>query len=434
MVNRGSRGIYYCNGSTVVNADTASISTPIAINDGGTGATTASGARINLGGTTVGIAVFTAANATAGRMALAAAASGANSDITSLTGLTTPLSIAQGGTGQITASAAFNALSPITTAGDIILGNGANSATRLGIGSNGTALTSDGTTASWTIPTAPVPTIPRSARTSNTVLAAADQGKFTDITSGTFAQTYNSAASLAAGWFNYIGNNGPGTITLTANGSETIGSVNAATTAILSPGQSAVVSSDGSNLYFPVEPTGFRNMEVFNSTGTFTPKPGVVRYWIEMKGAGGGGCGSSNTSFICGGGGEGGVVRGFVDLTSGQTVTIGTGGASSTGGATATTGGNSTFGAMATANGGLGGGSSIPGLGGSGTFSTGLVERGAPGGLTGSGTIAAPGGGRGGGTSGSGGSPDGVMGGGGAGGANSATPGTGGDGYCIVMW
>jgi hypothetical protein len=57
--------------------------------------------------------------------------------------------IANGGTGQTTAGAAFNALSPITTAGDLILGNGANSATRLGIGANGYLLTSNGTTASW---------------------------------------------------------------------------------------------------------------------------------------------------------------------------------------------------------------------------------------------------------------------------------------------
>ena len=59
------------------------------------------------------------------------------------------LAVANGGTGQTTAGAAFNALSPITTAGDLILGNGTNSATRLAIGANGYLLTSNGTTASW---------------------------------------------------------------------------------------------------------------------------------------------------------------------------------------------------------------------------------------------------------------------------------------------
>lgn len=65
-------------------------------------------------------------------------------------GLSTTLAIGSGGTGQTTASAAFNALSPITTTGDLIIGNGSNSATRLGIGGNNTVLTSNGTTASWT--------------------------------------------------------------------------------------------------------------------------------------------------------------------------------------------------------------------------------------------------------------------------------------------
>jgi hypothetical protein len=59
--------------------------------------------------------------------------------------------IANGGTGQATAGAAFNALSPITSTGDLILGNGTNSATRLGIGTSGYVLTSNGTTASWAV-------------------------------------------------------------------------------------------------------------------------------------------------------------------------------------------------------------------------------------------------------------------------------------------
>jgi hypothetical protein len=59
------------------------------------------------------------------------------------------VSIAAGGTGQSTASAAFNALSPVTTTGDLIIGNGTNSATRLAIGANNYVLKSNGTTAAW---------------------------------------------------------------------------------------------------------------------------------------------------------------------------------------------------------------------------------------------------------------------------------------------
>jgi hypothetical protein len=63
--------------------------------------------------------------------------------------VTGTVAILNGGTGQTTAGAAFNALSPITTTGDLILGTGVNTASRLPIGANGYLLTSDGTTASW---------------------------------------------------------------------------------------------------------------------------------------------------------------------------------------------------------------------------------------------------------------------------------------------
>ena len=85
--------------------------TAIGVSYGGTGATTASGARSNLG----------------------AAASGANSDITSLSGLTTPLSEPQGGTG----------FSSYTT-GDILYADASDSLARLNDVATGNALISGG--------------------------------------------------------------------------------------------------------------------------------------------------------------------------------------------------------------------------------------------------------------------------------------------------
>lgn len=61
----------------------------------------------------------------------------------------TALPILNGGTGQTTASDAFNALSPITSTGDLIIGTGTNTAGRLGIGTSGYVLTSNGSTAIW---------------------------------------------------------------------------------------------------------------------------------------------------------------------------------------------------------------------------------------------------------------------------------------------
>jgi hypothetical protein len=114
--------------------------------------------------TTTGTGVVTALGVNTGTAgafvvnggALGTPSSGTLTNATGLpltTGVTGTLPIANGGTGQTTANAGFNALSPITTTGDLIIGNGTNSATKLGIGTNGYVLTSNGTTATWQSPT-----------------------------------------------------------------------------------------------------------------------------------------------------------------------------------------------------------------------------------------------------------------------------------------
>jgi hypothetical protein len=60
-VNQGARSILYSDGANVTNADTAGIAFPIAITAGGTGATSASAARVNLGASALGDTIFTAA-------------------------------------------------------------------------------------------------------------------------------------------------------------------------------------------------------------------------------------------------------------------------------------------------------------------------------------------------------------------------------------
>ncbi len=71
-ISSAQRGIFYCDGTDVVDADTSTVSTPIAIAQGGTGAITASAARINLGATSIGDAVYTAATTAAAYAALGA--------------------------------------------------------------------------------------------------------------------------------------------------------------------------------------------------------------------------------------------------------------------------------------------------------------------------------------------------------------------------
>ncbi|MFZ1323975.1 MAG: hypothetical protein WAQ57_02330, partial [Candidatus Saccharimonadales bacterium] len=88
----------------------------LGVASGGTGANNAGTARINLG----------------------AAASGANSDITSLSGLTTALSVAQGGTGAISLAA-----------NGVLLGNGSSAITSVTSGAAGLCLVSTAGAPSW---------------------------------------------------------------------------------------------------------------------------------------------------------------------------------------------------------------------------------------------------------------------------------------------
>ena len=81
------------------------------------------------------------------------------------------------------------------------------------------------------------------SRSSNTILAVADIGKFFLATS-TFTQTLTAAATLGVGWFCDYRNDGTGVITIDPNAAET---VDGATTIALNPAESITLFCDGSN-------------------------------------------------------------------------------------------------------------------------------------------------------------------------------------------
>jgi hypothetical protein len=127
--------------------------------------------------------------------------------ITSSTWNGNAVAINRGGTGQTTASAAFNALSPITSTGDLIIGNGTNSATRLAIGTNGYVLTSNGTTATWSASTGGVSSI---TGTASQITASASTGAVTlslpstiNVNTSGNASTATNVASGAANQIPY---------------------------------------------------------------------------------------------------------------------------------------------------------------------------------------------------------------------------------------
>ncbi|NTI80470.1 hypothetical protein [Rhizobium rhizogenes] len=125
LADGGALGTIATQNSSAVAITGGSITgiTDIAVADGGTGSSTASGARTNLG----------------------SAASGANSDITSMSGLTTALSIAQGGTGSITPSAARTALGTAASGANSDITSISGLTTALSVAQGGTSGTTQAT-------------------------------------------------------------------------------------------------------------------------------------------------------------------------------------------------------------------------------------------------------------------------------------------------
>jgi len=160
----------------------------------------------------------------------------------------TALPVANGGTGQITASAAFNALSPITATGDLIIGNGTNSATRLAIGANNYVLTSNGTTAVWAVASGSGATI-----TNDTTTATNVYPTFAAATSGSLATIYTGDTKLlykpSTGEFTssiHISSNGIQVNSKTVSTSYTIATGNSGMSAgpiTIASGQTVTVSS-----------------------------------------------------------------------------------------------------------------------------------------------------------------------------------------------
>ena len=129
--------------------------------------------------------------------------------------------------------------------------------------------------------------IHRLARAGNVKLTAAEFGRFIDITSGSFTQTFDLVTTLGLGWFCYIRNSGTGEVTLDPNASETIDGL---TSYVMYPGETRLLLCDGSALRSVVLSAFYK---VFTTSGSFRKPPGYAGVVVEVIGGGAGGPGGS---------------------------------------------------------------------------------------------------------------------------------------------
>lgn len=246
-----------------------------------------------------------AEHCTAAQMAVYVAASGttyfagtALSLATTNTFNVTTVPIANGGSGQTTASAAFDALAPTTSSGDIIYRTAASGGNvRLAIGSNGQILAASGGLPVW-------------------ITAAAGTGTVTsvDVSGGGTGITYSGGPITAAG-------------TITASGTTAIAyGGTSATTAIAAFNGLAPTTTSGDLIYR----TSTGNVRLgIGSSGQLLTASGGLPVWISPS------AGGTVTSVDVSGGGtgltfNGGPVTSAGTITATGTLGLGFGGTSAT--------------------------------------------------------------------------------------------------------
>lgn len=296
--------------------------------------------------------------------------------------ITGQLAIANGGTGQATKSAAFDALSPMSASGDVIYGGASGTGTRLPKGSNNQILTLIAGLPAWTnaVTTANLSVVAKTVAYTTTATDNIVTFDMSGSSNASYAVTLHTAVGNTGQQIGFLITAGTGVLSINTTSGQTVGGNASGVVKLAGTTQYVTLVSDGTNWQITsrssrVNPT----IQTFTSgSGTYTTpsSPTPVYLKVRMVGGGGGADGSGGGSF-------------GASATSGTATTFGTSLLSAGGGSAAA--GNSGVGSF----GGSGGTNTInspavtianfagqPGQGGSSTptaqYSTGPVGGSSP--------------------------------------------------------
>ncbi len=163
--------------------------------------------------------------------------------------VTGALAIGNGGTGQASQTAAFDALSPTTAKGDLIVSNGSDNI-RVDVGSNGTVLTADSGTTSgvaWASAAAATHPLAYTSVTGATTLTSSNE--FVKLSSSSFTLTLYTAVGNDGRMIDLIhgGTSLTEVYTLNTSGGQTIGGVASGVYKLFTAGETLRLISDGAN-------------------------------------------------------------------------------------------------------------------------------------------------------------------------------------------
>lgn len=253
------------------------------------------------------------------------------------TGVTGTLPIANGGTGQTTATAAFNALNPMTTTGDIIYEASPTTAARLPIGSTGQVLTVSGGIPSWATPSTGAGTINRTDFT-----ATAGQTVFSVTYSVGLIDVYRNGVKLATG--DFTATNGTSfTLAVAANAGDIVQAEVFSSLNLYSSMTADTFSGNGSQTAFTMSVSPASAASVLVVVSGVTQEPST--YTVS---------GTTLTFSAAPPSGTGNISVRYLGVPSATTVASFSGGTTGLTPATATTGAVTLAGILNVANGGTG--------------------------------------------------------------------------------